>query len=146
MGLPSAVTAAPQPGPDPCGLLTAAEVGSALGESVTASAADLPAGIGGRQCTWAGADGRVLAVETRVNADLDPALRAQGETAKSVLDQTVATQAETITPVTGLGTEAFSGRSHVYVAAATGTVVLDDGAGLSAAAEVALARQAAAGL
>lgn len=117
-----------------------------MGETVTSSGADLPAGIGGRQCTWIGGDGRALVVEVRVDADLDPMLGSAGETARSVLDQTVATQSDKLTSVADLGGSAFVGDGHVYVSARTATLVLDDQAGLSTAAEVTLARSATARL
>ena len=81
-----------------------------------------------------------------MDGDLDPSLVSDGESAVSVLEETVATQLDSVTRVSGLGTEAFVGDGHVYVTAPAGTLVIDDEAGLSSTAEIALARAATAHL
>ncbi|MEA2703107.1 MAG: hypothetical protein QOD63_1052, partial [Actinomycetota bacterium] len=106
--------------PDPCILLTAAEVSAAVGSPIEPpDSVVIPPPIGGRTCLFSNSDAppiKNVQIVVRTNGDFAQALRDQGQTVERLYDDSKKLQdAALVEDVGGLGDRAYKTRSAYYV-------------------------------
>jgi hypothetical protein len=102
--------------PNPCTLLTAADISKVLGGTVGAGTeTDGPAPLGGKSCNWSGVTSTgVLDFEVSIRSDSD--ITVSGETASSLFTQTTTTFPG-LTEASGIGDKAFFSKTMGYILA-----------------------------
>jgi Protein of unknown function (DUF3558) len=113
--------------PDPCALLTVAEVSAAVGSPIgPPEGTDISPPIGGRTCLFSNTDAppiKTVQVVVRTNGDFGQALRDQGQTVERLYQDTKTLEdASVVEDVSGLGDRAYKTARAYYV--------LDDGVAL----------------
>ena len=106
--------------PDPCTLLTVAEVSAALGSPIEPPEnVAIPPPIGGRTCVFSNTDAppiKNIQIVVRTNGDFGQAIRDQGQTVERLYDDTKRLQdASVVEDVSGLGDRAYKIKSAYFV-------------------------------